>query len=177
MFAALLGLALVGCDNLGAVEDMGDDDDDELPEGVACMATLSVTGTLTPPGTPPGPDDGCVPLGTWTVDIQMVDPGDCAEVPLRPQYVYEVTGSIDDGWTYTYVGDPTAEHVYMKVTQGGPGDCEANFEHYTPDGLSLTFSSRSNATWRCRAALSTRPTPSRPSTSRRRYFSRPTPQL
>jgi len=133
--AALLGIAAMGCDDLGAVDE-GDDDDDVI-EGVECMAELSATGTLVPPGTPPAAEDGCIPLGTWTVQIAMVDPGDCGDVPFLPEYVYEVTGVEGDGYTYTYVGDPTNENVYMKVTQSGPGDCNANFEHYSADGMSL----------------------------------------
>ena len=134
------GLVLVACTGLGQVEDPapgGDDPVDEVPEGVECQAELSITGTLVPPGAAPGPDAGCVPLGTWTLDLEVSDPGDCADIPFEPRYVYEVTGNIDDGYEYTYLADPDSELVRLKVTQGGPGDCEGNFEHYAADGMAM----------------------------------------
>jgi len=140
--AAMLALGGAACSELGTVEGGDDDDDtpiDETPEAVSCMAELMVTGTLTPPGTPPAADAGCIPIGTWTVDVQLVDAGDCESVDFLPQYVYTITGDIDNGYEYVYTADPTSENVFMKVTQGGPGDCEGSFEHYAADGMSMVL--------------------------------------
>jgi len=140
LLVGTLGLGLAACTTLGEVEDPPPGDDapiDETPEGVLCQAELSITGTLVPPGDAPSPDDGCIPLGTWTLNIAMSDPGDCDEVPVDAQYIYEITGNRDDGYEYSYVADPDSELVRLKVTQGGPGDCEGNFEHYAADGKAL----------------------------------------
>jgi hypothetical protein len=140
-FVLVLALAAAGCalDGLPPMDPGpgpgGDPDLDEEP--FACEAELAVTGSLTPPGAPPTAEDGCVPTGLWTVHVALVDQGNCPEVPFLPQYEYEVTGSIDEGYAYTYLGDPTNENVSLKVTQGGPGDCEGNFEHHSADGMSL----------------------------------------
>ena len=138
LLLSLLALTVAACTGLGDVEDPAPGDElDERPESVSCQAELSITGTLVPPGAAPGADDGCVPLGTWTLDLELSDAGDCADVPFEPRYVYEVTGSIDEGYEYSYLGDPDSEDVRLKVTQGGPGDCEGNFEHHAPDGSAL----------------------------------------
>ena len=109
----------------GDADPLGNNDD-----RIECEATFSLTGSLVPSVTP-DPDAGCVPNGTWTVDLAVLDAGNCAEAfEWEAQYVYEVTGDNEIGFTYTYVGDPTNEDVFLKVTAAG-SLCNGSFEHYT----------------------------------------------
>ncbi|RMH40875.1 MAG: hypothetical protein D6689_12520 [Deltaproteobacteria bacterium] len=137
IFALALSVFSGGCGELGQVDSPpgGGDPGDQLPDGVACQAELSITGTLTPPGTPPDPAEGCVPVGTWTLQVAVDDPGTCDQVDHESTYVYEVTGDIDNGYDVTYQGTPAGE-VYLKITSEG-GACQGSFEHYSADGSAL----------------------------------------
>ena len=135
--AATLGLAVLITGGLAC--DVGGTDpggippkavDADEPALVECTAEFSLTGTLNPPVTP-NPGAGCVPTGTWTVNLAMTDPGNCAQAfEWQAQYVYSITGDSEIGYTYTYLGDPADENVYLKVTAAG-GTCNGSFEHYT----------------------------------------------
>jgi hypothetical protein len=148
---ALLALALaagaVGCGDLGQVVDRGGADaaadqpgeppgDDPPPAVLVCRADLALTGSLTPPDPAPPGDGGCSPLGTWTVSLEIADPGDCGDVPLAASYVYQVTGGPETGYQVTYPADATSDHIFLKVTSEG-GVCQGNFEHYAADGRAL----------------------------------------
>jgi hypothetical protein len=105
---------------------------------ILCRAELAVTGNLQPPGAPPLAEEGCVPFGTWTVNVEMVDQGECQEVPFYNQYVYEVTPEPNEGgYLVVYTAEPMSENVQMKITEGGPGDCEGSFEHHSGDGKAI----------------------------------------
>ncbi len=128
---SLLGLALVcvsGC-TLGEV---GDDvvvggDDDLTPAAALCESTLTMSGTFTPPGTPPTADLGCVPEGTWAVTVTVADLGDCADAPVGSTYTYTVVGQGSDQMI-NYTG-ATGEELNSGIHAGGNGECEGTFEH------------------------------------------------
>lgn len=102
---------------------------------LVCSATLATSGSLTPPGTPPAADAGCIPTGEWTVNVTVADMGDCTDVPINAAYHFTVTELPDEaGYDYTWDDDPANMNVDMKITQGGPGDCEANFAMFSDDG-------------------------------------------
>lgn len=124
----LLGLALAGC-TLGDASGGGGPgvDTDVRPEEAMCEAQLTLTGTLTPPGEPPTADVGCVPEGTWTVQVTVANVGDCGEVPISSTYVYEVVGAGRDR-TITYTS-PGGDDANVGIHAGGNGECEGSFEH------------------------------------------------
>lgn len=105
-------------------------DVDERPEGVLCEAALTVSGTLTPEGAAPTPDLGCVPQGTWTVNV-TVGESDCGDVPVNATYTYVVTG-VGRDQIITYDGP---EDSTLGISAGGNGECEGAFEHIWPGEL------------------------------------------
>jgi len=136
---ALLCPVLLGCGDLGTVGPGGDGDGDGDGDGqiLACQAQMTVTGSLAPSGAIPAPEDGCVPFGTWTIDVALADQGDCPDVTFDAQYVYEVSEDVDNGgYLYNYPADPANPNVRIKVTSEG-GSCAGNFEHYSDDGKTL----------------------------------------
>lgn len=134
---ALEGVEDPGGPGPGTGDDGSGDDGTENPKPLQCSAELSVTGTIAPDGEPPADRQGCWPIGTWTVNVEVTDPGDCDEVPVESEYVYEVTlidpADPEAGWEYSFPADPDSEFVFMKVTEGG-GRCQGGFEHYSADG-------------------------------------------
>jgi hypothetical protein len=78
------------------------------------------------------------------VDVALADQGDCDEVLFEETYTFEVTPIYDEpdaegvqdivDWEYVWTDDPDDPAFNAKITEGGPGDCEANFELYSPDG-------------------------------------------
>jgi hypothetical protein len=123
-----LGLGPAAC-TPGEVGPGGDDgvDVDERPEGVLCETALTLSGSLTPPGTPPGAELGCVPEGTWTVNVTIGE-GDCGDVPVNATYTYVVAG-VGRDQTITYDG---TEDSTLGIHAGGNGECEGTFEHLSP---------------------------------------------
>jgi len=123
-----LGFALAGCgvgDATGPGGGGGDGVDvDERPPEVLCEAALTLSGTLAPEGEPPTADLGCVPQGTWTVDV-TVGEGDCGDVPVQSTYTYTVTGTGHDT-LITYDG---TERSTVGIHAGGDGQCLGSFEH------------------------------------------------
>lgn len=138
MLALLSPLLIGGCSDLGTVGpgDGDGDGDGDVVETLLCQAVLSVTGSLTPSGIAPGPDDPCIPFGTWTVDVVLADQADCPDVEFDAQYVYEVIEDPDNGYLYNYPADPANPNIRLKVTAEG-GSCAANFEHWSADGKTL----------------------------------------
>lgn len=123
----VLGFALAGC-GLG---DVGTGDgvntEDDRPAEALCQADIALSGTFTPAGTPPTPDLGCVPEGTWTVNVTISDTGDCGDVPMGSSYTYTVTGAGRDRViSYTAAA---GEETTLSIHAGGNGECEASFEH------------------------------------------------
>lgn len=127
-----LGLALAftsGC-TLGEVGDdttpIGDDDT-TLPANALCESTLTLSGTFAAEAVPPPTEDqGCVPQGTWTVQVTVSDVGDCDEAPVSTSYIYTVTGEGADE-TVTFTGG--AGELTWGIHAGGNGQCEGSFEH------------------------------------------------
>lgn len=137
-----LAVALAAC-NVGS----SSDDEDVVDEGstqggdeivVLCTARFVVTGTVTPDPNAPALE-GCVPDGTWTLNVALdtEDPGDCVaeDVVFNAQYVYEVTRDAEDQLTMTYLGsDGSPDDLYKTGASGGT--CRANIEHIPADGSS-----------------------------------------
>lgn len=120
----------------------------EQPARLLCSAELAVTGTFQPSdgaggGTDPeDPDSGwsCIPSGRWTVDVAVVDTGDCDEVPIQDRFTYTITPDTESArgdYLTVYDGDPEGQASYTKVTIEGP--CIGNFEHFSPDGKEATI--------------------------------------
>lgn len=130
--ALLLGGA--ACTDLGTVGDGGGTGMGTI--GLTCEAELALTGTFEPVGTGLGEEGDCDPVGTWTVRTEVVDQGDCAEVPVATEYVYTVTKD-EYGYLVTYSEDPESLYSFTKVTIEGP--CQGNFEHYSEDGTQRTL--------------------------------------
>jgi hypothetical protein len=125
----LLGLVIAGCGVGDATGPGGGGDDDgvdvdERPPQVLCEAQLTLTGTMTPPGTPPTADLGCVPQGEWVITA-TVGENDCGEVPLSGSYTYTVTGTGHET-QITYGG---TEQSTVGIHAGGNGNCLGSFEH------------------------------------------------
>jgi hypothetical protein len=134
MIAAALGLSLASC-TLGDVGGGGPvaSDDDLVPEAMLCEAKLSLSGTLAPPGGTPAPaDQGCVPEGTWTVNVTIGD-SDCGDVPTAATYVYEVVGT-GRARVITYDAAASGEELALNIHAGGNGECDASFEHISAAG-------------------------------------------
>lgn len=135
-----LGLALAftsGC-TLGEVGTADDqvvgDDDDLLPAEALCESTLTMSGTFTTSvSPPPTAEEGCVPQGTWTVQVTVADVGDCDAAPVASTYTYTVTGQGPEQ-RITYTGTP-GEELNSGIHAGGNGECEGTFEHiWAADG-------------------------------------------
>jgi hypothetical protein len=126
-----MGLVFAAC-TPGSVGTGGDDtggDDSALPSGALCESTLTVTGTLAPPGTPPAAELGCVPEGTWTLNVAAGE-GTCGDVSVANTYTYTVTGDGRDR-TIAFTA-ATGEDVTLGIHAGGNGECEGSFEHVWP---------------------------------------------
>ncbi len=122
-----LGLAFAGC-SLGDTNGLsGGDDVQSLPANALCQASLTLTGTLVPEGTPPTPDLGCVPQGTWTVRVAVQSQGDCSAVPDLGPYVYTVTGE-GHNETITYSGSGETQ-LQIHADDSDAAACEGSFEH------------------------------------------------
>lgn len=137
-----LTLALAGC-GVGDTGGGGDIGDDQV--GLQCEAELTLSGTFAPKDNGPGggidpldPDASweCDPVGTWTLNVTVSSQGDCAEVAVASQYVYNVVADESEGWIAEFPADSTGELSVLKIQTEGP--CLGNFEHYSPDGKQLT---------------------------------------
>ncbi len=89
---------------------------------LVCSATLATSGSLTPPGTPPAADAGCIPTGEWTVNVTVADMGDCTDVPINAAYHFTVTELPDEaGYDYTWDDDPGQHERQHEDHPGRPG--------------------------------------------------------
>lgn len=147
-------LASAGC-NVGSTGDGTNSDIDPGPGPepgarqieLVCSATLAITGDLTPPGTPPGPDAGCEPAGIWSLSVTLDDVGDCNEsdIEFNDTYEYEVTLEAADpegdvvNEVMVYLGDDgnPEEDSYNPARSGGT--CRANLTHYNDDLLKVVY--------------------------------------
>lgn len=123
--ASVLALGACGLGSTGGLS--GGDDDQSLPENALCQSTLTITGTLAPEGAPTA-DQGCVPQGTWTVNVAVADLGDCDGAPVDAQYVYTVTGTgHNETITFEGSGDETELQIHADDSDGTA--CDGSFEH------------------------------------------------
>lgn len=132
---ALLALVYAAGCAPGSVSPNGGADADLIqdpPSQVDCTAELAITGSFAVEGTP---DEGCYPLGTWTVVASVADQGDCATVPLAGEYVYSITEEPETGlWIVTFPADAQNPNIDLKVSGEG-GGCSGSFVHISADGL------------------------------------------
>jgi hypothetical protein len=116
-----------GVGSVSTGDDIGDDDT-TLPANALCQSELTITGTFATSTVPPPTEDlGCVPQGTWTLEIAVADVGDCEAAPVSDTYVYTVSG---EGATQMidYTG-AAGEELTSGIHAGGNGQCEGSFEH------------------------------------------------
>jgi hypothetical protein len=129
-------LSLVGCSVGGGDGGMMTPPVDAPEPDVAaelkslCTAQLTVTGTFTAAATL-DPLGGCQPQGTWAVTATVSDQGTCANVPLKPDYSYTMSGTGRDA-KITYSKGSNEEFVGA-VSASGSGGCEGSFDHVQPD--------------------------------------------
>jgi len=130
----LLVIPLVPACDPGAVGPGGGSGDDIA---LQCEAQLSVTGTIATTTAPdPDVDPGsCWPEGTWTINVQVADQADCADVPISAQYVYNVSRQADGAWIVDYPADPAADLQLTIALESA--QCRGTFQHFTPDGKGL----------------------------------------
>ena len=106
-------------------------------EALVCRAQLAVKGVKRPSGQLPDMEEaeaGCVPLGTWQLEVAVQDPGGCENLNVPPVFTYEV--SLDAGGQYQvkWLEDPANTQVQLRVGQEGPGMCKGSFTHLSADG-------------------------------------------
>jgi hypothetical protein len=142
LLAAGLSLCTLACSagDVGGEESPGGDVP-SLPGTVSppnanrqCAAKLSLTGNYERGNVeePADQQGGCYPFGTWTLNVQVMDKGACAEVPIKPQYVYQITADEEFSPVVSYTGESTGASD-LSVKQAG-GECQATFEHFTDGG-------------------------------------------
>lgn len=134
LLGALLGLVgcSVGGDDGGMMTPPPMDAEPDVAVALMslCTAKLTVTGTFTAVAEL-DPLGGCQPQGTWAVTATVSDKGTCANVPLKPDYSYTMSGTGRDA-KITYSKASNEEFVGA-VTASGSGGCEGSFEHVQPD--------------------------------------------
>lgn len=127
-----LGLASCGVDE---VDDGGDGSGSGSGSGSGpmqiCQAEVNLTGTFTATATL-DPTGGCQPTGTWTINTSVASMGNCATVPVKTQYIYNVTGD-GRGTDVAYAGATTGEETVLAVSASGAGYCNGAFEHVFAD--------------------------------------------
>ncbi len=103
--------------------------------GIICESDYIVTGTFVP-GAVAQPEDmnGCWAVGTWTITATPEFVG-CSPQPEVPtDLVYEVTFDEEASTiNVTYVSDPSAERVNLKISTAGDGLCHGSMEHFGLD--------------------------------------------
>lgn len=120
--------ALAGACSPGEVADVAPPDVDR----VECTNDFEVAGTFASSVNPrPTAADGCVPNGTWTINLTEVPGGECATTKFQASYVVVVAGAGRDR-TFT-LNNPagTAERKFG-ISAGGSGECEMTLEEISP---------------------------------------------
>lgn len=126
-------LLLAACTPGSVGDDIVGDDDNTLPGTALCRSELTLSGTMiSPGGTVPPEEQGCVPQGTWTVNVVVSNVGDCDSAPVPATYTYEVVGTGDDE-TMTPTNN-TDQEAQLGIHANGSGTCEGSFEHIWPVG-------------------------------------------
>lgn len=103
--------------------------------GIICETDYAVTGSFVP-GAVQQPEDmnGCWPVGTWTISA-TVDRLGCSPQPEVPaDLVYEVTFDEEASTiNVSYIADPGADRVNLKISTAGDGLCHGSMEHFGLD--------------------------------------------
>jgi hypothetical protein len=132
---ALAG-GLAGCEagSVGRSSTPAAEEDGPVPGApeVLCEASLGIGGTFVAGmAPPPGLGGGCWPVGTWSLQVALVDPGNCTEVVFEPSYEYQVTRGPSGAWQVAYPAHPGAPALLG--VKGASGDCLGTFEHLSAD--------------------------------------------
>jgi hypothetical protein len=137
LLVGLGSISLVGCD-VGSSGNGGGGVDPIPPGGeeieLACEASLVITGTFSPAGTPPA--EGCVHDGRWSLQVAVEDDGGCPTVPVNSLYEYDVaTVENDEGRVIniTYLGTDGGPDDNLRAATAG-STCRLNLQHHGPDG-------------------------------------------
>ena len=128
LVSSLVAASLGGACSPGEVADVAPPD----VERVECTSEFEVTGTFASSVTPrPTAADGCVPNGTWTINLSEIAGGECATTKFQAQYVVTIAGQGRDR-TYA-LNNPagTAERKFG-LSAGGGGECELSMEEISP---------------------------------------------
>lgn len=122
-----------GCDTGTATPGPGSNENEP-----SCTAQLTLSGTLvTANGQPPPADQGCVPAGTWKVQVTVSDKGTCTDVPVKPLYEYVIAG-VGRATTIDY-NAAAGEEVNTSLAAGGNGECEGSFEHISMSAVAGNY--------------------------------------
>jgi hypothetical protein len=145
--SALAALGACSPGSVGGDDVVGGDDDTSLPGTALCEATLTLTGTMVSSGEVPSMDLGCVPQGTWTVNVTVSDEGSCGTVSIPTTWTYEVAGT-GHNETITPTNNTDQEGV-LGIHSLGSGVCEGSFEHIWPsaDGFNVVLLKPDSPTW------------------------------
>jgi hypothetical protein len=120
--------SLIGACSPGEVADVAPPD----VERVECTSEFEVAGTFaTSVSPPPTAAEGCVPNGTWTINLTEIAGGECASTKFQAQYVVVVAGQGRDK-TFTLNNPAGAAERKFGLSAGGGGECEMSIEEISP---------------------------------------------
>lgn len=120
--------SLAGACSPGEVADVAPPD----VERVECTSEFEVAGTFRTSVTPaPTAADGCVPNGTWTINLTEIPGGECSATKFQAQYVVVVAGQGRDK-TFTLQNPAGAAERKFGMSAGGGGECEMSLEEISP---------------------------------------------
>lgn len=128
--AMILGtaVAMLAACSPGEVADVAPPD----VERVECTTELELTGTFATSVSPaPTAADGCVPNGTWTIDVSEVPGGECATTKYQARYIIAIAGQGRER-TYTLTNPAGAAERKFGLSAGGSGECELTLEEISP---------------------------------------------
>ncbi len=101
-------------------------------ERVECTSEFEVTGTFASSVTPrPTAADGCVPEGTWTINLEEVAGGECASTKAQAQYVV-VVAKVGAERRFTLSNAMGTAERRMDISGGGNGECEMIITEISP---------------------------------------------
>jgi hypothetical protein len=121
-------LATLGACSPGEVADVAPPD----VERVECTTELEISGSFATSISPaPTAAEGCVPNGTWTIDLTEVPGGECATTKYQARYVIAIAGQGRDR-TFTLTNPAGAAERKFGLSAGGSGECELTLEEISP---------------------------------------------
>lgn len=120
-------LVALGACSPGSVDDVAPPD----VERVECTTELEVTGTF---ATSVAQTGGCVPNGTWTINLSEIAGGECATTKFQAQYLVTVAGT-GRARTFTLTNPAGTAERKIDISAGGNGECEMSIEEISPATL------------------------------------------